>query len=226
MAKNTTARGWCLTVNNYTDDDMIDVWSMYEDDHNCTYLIIGYEEGSRTKQPHLQCYVYYTNTLRFSEIKKRAPEGCHIEAQKASKNVEAYCYCMEDGSYIEYGDRPRQGHRTDLEVIKHDIEAGRPEKQIAQQYFSQWCQYGKRFDAYRDLIKPKYDTKIGWYDREKPMAQLRRIRDEYKNYFIVKDYIPWVEVTLIVLSSNYEYVFVPNMPGYADYQDDVEFALF
>lgn len=223
--KEVRSRGWIFVVNNYTDDDLIHIHWMYENDWNASYIVIGYEKGSRSKQPHLQCYAYYNEALSWSKFKKIAPLNCHIEAQKASKNVEAYCYCLKDGQYVEFGERPRQGHRTDLEVIKHDIEAGRPIRDIAQNYFAQWCQYGKRFDAYIDLIKQKYDTKLCWYDRTQPMSQLRIIKTEYVDYFIVKDVLPWLEICEICISGRYKTVFVPNFPGYSDYMDDVELSI-
>lgn len=54
-------------------------------------------------------------------LKKCFGDRYRWDKQRAKKNVAAYCYCMEDGDYIEFGERPRQGHRTDLEVIKHDL---------------------------------------------------------------------------------------------------------
>lgn len=163
-------RGWCFTVQLSDDlaqqdhDDLaIDVSAMFEHDLNCKYLIIGWERGGRTGNKHLQCYVYFTNPVEFKYIKSWV-HIAHIEPQKAKRNVEAYAYCMEDRDFIEFGDRPRQGHRTDLEVIKHDILRGKSEKDISMNYFSQWCQYRRAFYEFRHIHREKHDTKIVAYD--------------------------------------------------------------
>lgn len=230
VKKDVRTRGWCITVHDVDDDAYIAITNMFESDENCTYLIVGFEIAARTKAFHLQCYIYYTNPLRWNEMKNYIEEqgySWHFEAQKAKKNVEAYAYCMEDGKYVEFGDRPRQGHRTDLQVIMHDIDAGRPEIEIAQNYFSQWCQYGKRFDAYRELIKPKYVTVMQWYDRLKPMQCMTKIRSYYDNYYIVKGFVDWIEICELVISGKYKTVFIPNLPGYGDYDtDDIGSDLF
>lgn len=133
------SRGWCFTVQSWDDDAWGAVSALYECDIDCTYLIIGFETAPRTGQKHLQCYIYYREAKSFNTMKKKLG-NVHIEAEKAKLHVKAYCYCMEDGEWFEYGQRPRQGHRTDLEVIRHDlIDKKKPIKQIANEYFSQWC---------------------------------------------------------------------------------------
>lgn len=160
------SRGWCFTVNNYTEDDIIDVFWLYEGDTNSSYLVVGFEICPRTKTPHLQCYVYYTNAVSFSSMKKALPTA-HIEAQKARKEVTAYAYCMEDDDYIEFGNRPVQGQRTDIAVMMSDIRKGRPAKDMIRQYPNQWVQYRRSFDAYDELLR-NYDTKMVLYNPKDP----------------------------------------------------------
>lgn len=157
MTKKTKkqSNGFCYTVNNFTDEDIAAAMAMYEDDYNCKYTIIGFEKGDREETPHMQCYIYYTKKITKGKFEKYILEhfdkNLHSEIQCSPKNVAAYCYCMEERKYYEMGDRPRQGHRTDLEVIKHDLLSGKPEKQIANEYFSQWCQYRRAFTEFRSL---------------------------------------------------------------------------
>ncbi|QBX89312.1 replication associated protein [Apis mellifera virus-15] len=222
MGKSERSRGWCITVNNYSEADIESVRGLYKEDDNCTYLIIGYEEGTRKKTPHMQCYIYYTEKVSFNSMKKRVNiqgRQHHVEKQKASKNVEAYCYCMKDGNYEEYGERPRQGHRTDLEVIKHDIERGKPESEI--EYFSQWCQYRKAFKDYRELCAKRV-TKIMFYDKAHPRAQYRKIHASYKDFKIVTAYTDILELLELAESGKYSYIFVPNYAGYVDYSEEFD----
>lgn len=222
------SRGWCFTVHAVDDDSRIAAISMYDCDDNATYLVMGDEICTRTDALHLQCYIYYGNALRWNEMKSRISErgyDWHFEPQRAKKNAEAYVYCFEDEKFIEIGYRPRQGNRNDLEAIKHDIQRGVEEKDIAHDYFSQWCQYRRAFTEYREIIKEKYDTKLCWYDRTQPMSQLRIITTEYRDYYIVRELIPWLDVCMLSISGKYRYIFVPNFPGYSDYLEDVELSI-
>lgn len=45
----------------------------------------------------------------------------------------------------------RQGHRSDLELIKTKLDTGVPVDQIADEHFAQWVVYRRSFDAYRQL---------------------------------------------------------------------------
>lgn len=158
--------GWVFTVQSWDEDDVAMVGDLYESDHNCTYLIIGWEVAPRTGQQHLQCYVRYREPVTFQTMQDRLP-GVHLKPQKAKKHVEAYCYCMEDGDWCEFGERPRQGHRTDLEVIKHDIlDKQKPLNTVADKYFSQWCQYRRSFEEYVRIngLDRKFETEAILYD--------------------------------------------------------------
>jgi len=172
------SNGFCYTIQNYNRDDIAFAMSLYEDDDNCKYNIIGFEKGSRKETPHLQGYVYYTNKVSLSRIRK-IMEPHHVECQNAAKNVAGYCYCMEDGDYLEQGERPRQGHRTDLEVIKHDILKGKPMSDISKQYFSQWCQYRRSFDEFVNIHKRK-DTIVISYENDVNLPQM--IKTFYKDH--------------------------------------------
>lgn len=173
------SRGWCYTVNNYTDDDIAYCMSLYEDDLNASYQIIGFESGDRTGTLHLQCYIYYKHPVRHSFVANKMYPW-HFEAQKAKFNVNSYCYCMEDGDYYEQGNRPRQGHRTDLEVIKNDIKTGVPMMVVANNYFSQWCQYRRSFDVYKDMYSGiEYDTQFHVYDTDDLDYSMRYIYSHY-----------------------------------------------
>lgn len=212
------SRGYCYTVNNWTDDDISAAMAMYEEDTDCTYQIIGFEIAPRKKTLHLQCYIYYREKVTKSVFEKmiieRFGRNLHSEPQKARENVKAYAYCMDEGDYYEMGERPRQGHRTDLEVIKHDILNGKSEKKIATEYFSQWCQYRRAFTEYRRLTAPSFKkTLVYSYD----IANYAQIKNIYKiatpNDLIVKEpYENGMSLHLLthkLFSKEYERIYVP-----------------
>lgn len=213
MSSNKRSRGWCFTLQSWDPEDCARAMSLYEFDYNCSYLIVGFEVSPRTSHEHLQCYVYYTNPVRFSEMKNRLV-SVHIEPQKAKLNVVSYCYCMEDHDYYEVGQRPRQGHRTDLEVIKHDLMTKKKTiKEVSVDYFAQYCQYSRQFNSFIEInsLVPKYDTMVMVYDEDtvkKVYTYDTTVSWIYDNNFYLE-----MELLHKYYSRRYKYIFVPNRPG-------------
>lgn len=90
----TRSRGWCLTLNNWKQDEY-DALKKYAD--TLTHYIIGKEIGTQCV-PHLQVYLYNKNAISFDSIKKIVPRA-HIEKAKGkiSDNLK---YCSKDNDYI------------------------------------------------------------------------------------------------------------------------------
>lgn len=221
------SRGWCFTLQSWSIEDFSRAACLYEYDDNAEYLIVGFEIAPRTGREHLQCYIYYRNQVSFSQMKKRLP-GVHIEAQASATNVKAYCYCMEDHKYCEWGHRPRQGHRTDLEVIKHDLLSKKKDiKSISKEYFSQYCQYSRQFKQFVDMHNlEKFDTKIFVYDDSTISKIYKEYTDDlhdsliYENSYYLKS-----ELLHKYYSGRYKYIFIPNMPGVEEI-DEVDSTLY
>lgn len=220
--KRVQSRGWCYTVNNYTDDDIADCMSLYEDDTNATYQIIGFEKGDRKGVEHLQCYIHYRNPVRWDTMKKRLHPN-HFEAQKSHLNCFAYCYCMDQGSYYEQGEVPRQGHRTDLEVIRHRLDEGVPLRDLKKQYFSQWCQYRRAFTEY---IEDEKDAKrksslIVVYDKESPKSILN-LKPYFAGKYLISDMgLPYNAI--IAYSKNiYDYIIIDDSPYLTKYLEETD----
>lgn len=207
--KNIRSRGWCLTLNNPTDSDMAYLCSLYHDDVSCTYLIIGQEKAPRTGTPHLQCYIYYKDQKSFTAMKKKLAKH-HIEAEKSKLHVKAYCYCMKEYNYCEFGERPRQGNRSDLEVIKHDLLKKKDMVQVSKEYFSQWCQYRRSFDEFVRMHN-RFDTQLIIYNDD----SIEKIyKYDLKNSLVIETaylYTP-SDVLHKFYSRRYEYIFYPNNP--------------
>lgn len=108
-------RGYCFTVNNYCDNDIAAV------DHLCKqadYGIYGKEIGE-FGTPHLQGYVYYKDKISFSTVKQMIPRA-HIEQARGTAR-ENRVYCTKEHNFIEYGDMPQQGKRTDLIEFRNAV---------------------------------------------------------------------------------------------------------
>lgn len=218
------SRGWCFTVQSWSEDACALVSSLYEEDNNCVYLIIGWEIAPRTFKEHLQCYIYYTNPVRFTEMQNRLP-GVHIEPQKAKKNVEAYYYCMEGGDYLEFGERPRQGHRSDLAVIASDIRVlKKTPKEISKDYPTQWVQYRRSFDELARL-HISYSTVLVIYDSESIPLIYKRYPMETSLILKSQYDMPPSHVLHEYYSSRYQYIFVPWYPDIDEHYKGIEFEV-
>jgi len=123
---NTRSRSWCFTANNYSDAD---ISHLEECSEIATYLCYGKEIAPTTLTPHLQGFIYFESAKTFSKVQKLLPQGSHIEVAKGNA-LENKNYCQKEGTFKEYGTIPSQGKRSDLNVIKDEIVAGKGMKDI------------------------------------------------------------------------------------------------
>lgn len=212
------SRGWCLTINNYKPGDC--EWDI--DDMPIDYLILGKEVGAKGT-PHLQGFCYSKNKISFRRVKKLFP-CAHIEKMKGTLS-EAICYCMKDGDYLEFGDRPRQGRRTDLDIIKHDIKKNVPMDTIADKYFSQWCQYRRAFSEYADLKKSrrtivivlKYNIQKCW----------KKASEYFRGHYVVLDDSTLDKLYPFYYGKKYDYIITPSS-AYTDEwdKDDIKNIIY
>lgn len=199
------SRGWCFTLNNYTVKDIAIISSIYEtQNEGCEYLIMGFEEG-RNETPHIQGYIYFKNEKSFRTMQKLHPKW-HVEKQLAKQNVHAFSYCAKDRDFYEFGKRPSQGNRGDLEMIKHDLLNGRPIKDISLEYFSQCVQYRRSFEWFKDLHSTR-QTQVIAYDYSSDEDTIAICEYPGKNYYAGLE--NKIEIISKIKSNEYDNVFVP-----------------
>lgn len=146
------SRAWCFTINNYTDDDVSKV-NAFE----CRYMIYGYEVGSQGT-PHLQGFLYMNNDKTLSAMKKKFHPTAHLEPTKGT-SVQASDYCKKDGKFVERGDIPQQGRRTDLVSVKDEILAGKKVDDIVLEDPELYHKYGRTLHKIEDLaMRKKFRT--------------------------------------------------------------------
>jgi len=107
------ARGWIVVVNNYTEDDKVLIRALGE---SARYAIAGFEVGAKCGTPHIQGFVYFESYKTLKQL-KTFHKTAHYETMY-SDCVSNMDYCSKKGTvpFFEYGVRPQQGHRTDLET--------------------------------------------------------------------------------------------------------------
>jgi len=100
---------WIFVLNNYTADD-----ETYFSTLPSSYTVFGREVG-KSGTPHLQGFIVFDKTKRFSAVKK-IHSRCHWEVAHGTSE-QAAVYAKKDGDYFESGRLPAsQGRRNDLEA--------------------------------------------------------------------------------------------------------------
>lgn len=165
------ARAWCFTLHNFFPSDVLHLRSIAgRAGSPAIYCVFGREFGSKTGRRHLQGFIYFRNAREMRGVKNIiGNKEAHVEAARGSVDAN-HAYCTKDGDWEEYGDRPSQGRRSDLDRIKRSIESGETELSIAKEHFSQWVVYRRSFEAYRSLlqsapqIRPDLRVYVLWGD--------------------------------------------------------------
>lgn len=169
---NPKCRAFCFTLNNYTDLEYTALSSM-----DCRYLCIGKEVGE-SGTPHLQGYVYYENPRSFNAVKKSLGKRCHVEASGGTPK-QASDYCKKDGDFIEIGECPLQGNRSDIDVVRELIKEGNGMRNIvdvASSYQSIKC--AESILKYKE-IKRNFKTETIWVYGKSGSGKTRYAYDKH-----------------------------------------------
>ena len=112
------SRLWCFTCY-----DLEFNFQALIDSGKAKYIITGLEIAPTTGREHLQGFAYFPRER--SSVKQTSRDLGKSAVFKCKGNLEQNCsYCSKDENVTEYGVKPKQGFRTDLEAIKDDILGG------------------------------------------------------------------------------------------------------
>lgn len=106
-------RNYCFTLNNPLENGGPSVCDWLE--ANAIFGVIGCETGENGTF-HWQGYFELPNPMRHSTIKRMRLQW-HVEPRRGTR-AEAINYCKKDGNFVEFGSRPGQGRRTDLDRVR------------------------------------------------------------------------------------------------------------
>lgn len=103
LAKCMTSktRGYCFTLNNYTDDEEQQLQQL---GRQVQYLVYGRERGGEANTPHLQGYIHFNSPTSFNRAKELLPRA-HVERRRGTID-QAIEYCKKDQDVHEEGRRP------------------------------------------------------------------------------------------------------------------------
>ena len=177
-------RSWVFTHNNPSETDIVFLREKFTLD--CEYLIFGEECGEECHTPHLQGYFELPNARTWKSLMKQF-KFCYLATRRGTVD-QCINYCSKEGKQVEFGERPKQGQRKDLLEIQKMIDLGVGEKEIAQNHFSQWIQYGKRFEAYRLLTEPKrtWKTEVEVYWGASGTGKSKKAFEDHPEADVVK----------------------------------------
>lgn len=113
------SRGYVFTLNNPTSGQETRLKDFAQ--ASCKYMVFGREVAPSTGTPHLQGFLYLKSQKTWRALKdKLRIESIHLEAARgnASQNFD---YATKDGDFWEFGDRPTQGKRKDLDTVREMV---------------------------------------------------------------------------------------------------------
>lgn len=153
MNQNTN---WCVTVNNYDDDDV--EWFKSGGLGLLKCAVWQFEKAPTTKTPHIQGYVEFKKKIRLGALKIILPKA-HWEMRKGTRS-EAIKYCEEEETRIDgpfyFGKiQSEQGKRNDIEAFRDAILDEDDDLKLVMEYPSQVARFPKFVGTVRNAKKSK-----------------------------------------------------------------------
>lgn len=159
----TRSRNVCFTLNNYTDEETQQIQTYLQGD-DVKFAGYGMEVGEEGT-PHLQGFICFKNPKMYSGL-KRIPgfERMHFETMKGTVD-QNITYCSKQGQYEQFGTKPQQGKRSDLDEIVGLVEAGKRIREVAEECPIQFVKFHKGIERLIGLQAPSrsWKTEVFWF---------------------------------------------------------------
>lgn len=167
-AEDTTvvrANSWCFTINNYTDADCAAVEALTAE---AVYLVCNKEVGEQGT-PHLQGYVKMKSTRTRKSMSKKLPRASLRAADGTAQQNRDYIYKVNDPKqrveevWLELGEIPQQGKRTDLQIMREAIAEGANIRELVHRV--QGTQAVRSAELLMKYIEQKrnFKTEVMWF---------------------------------------------------------------
>lgn len=152
------SRAWCFT-SFHTSEDMRNV----VEENDFKYICWGEETCPKTERKHLQGYVVFNGAVTLRSAKRKLDDdSIHLEGRKGSEE-QAVKYCRKDGVFEEYGERSKQGKRSDLDGVREALGAGGSMREIIDSGASyQAVRYAEKWLTYKEVVRAE-PPKVYWY---------------------------------------------------------------
>lgn len=143
-------RNVVFTFNNYSEDEYnyilaLDIFK---------YLVVGKEVGEQGTK-HLQCYGTLKNRMVDNKL-RRLLKGCHIEPRRGT-HQQASEYCKKGNEFVEIGEPPKQGKRSDLEEVIDKLKSGVSTTTICQENTACYIKYFRGIEQAALKLQQPYE---------------------------------------------------------------------
>lgn len=182
-------RGYCFTINNYTDEDTKQVLELQS---ISKYLIVGKEVGENGTA-HYQGYVFFENPRHFNAVKKLLTRA-HIEVTGGTPEQNKK-YCSKGGDIlIEHGEVPRAGKRNDIEHIRQVVKEKPKMREVVQEAQSyQAIKVAEVYLKYHEEPR-KWKPEVRWYHGSTGSGKTKSAREWLgDDVYTALDSIKWWE---------------------------------
>ena len=151
----------------------VDYKKLLQENTKIRYLAYGEEHCPSTDRKHHQLFMYLRNNVTTGRGslgkmgKWFGEEHCHVEPMYGSIE-ENESYCSKEGKLREFGDKPKQGCRGDLDETKEGIMKGDiTVDELAVENPSMYHQYGRTLTTLEDIaLRQRWRTEMTtaiWY---------------------------------------------------------------
>lgn len=146
------SRNWAFT--DFKFMDWSGIYKEYAD--VIRYVVWGKEICPETGREHFQGWIQLFNKRRMRPLLKMLGSKVLYIRPCYAPEFNNEKYCTKDGKYQQRGKFISQGYRTDLEAIKHRIDNGATMKEIADDNFQIFLQYGRGLSKYKEMVDKEH----------------------------------------------------------------------
>lgn len=115
-----------------------------------TYYVCGEETCPKSGKKHKHLYLHLSRAVTFAFLYRHfqvhTPHLLYVQCPEGAEK-----YCKKDGMFTEFGVKPTQGKRTDIERVTEMLEGGASMRQVAMTEPDTFIKYSRSFQTYAQL---------------------------------------------------------------------------
>ncbi len=147
----------------FTEFDTEHEWDELVQDGECLYICWGEEVCPTTGRKHLQGYIHFAEGVSKSTVKRRLDSTTVHLGRPRGSAAQNIAYCEKDGVFHEFGERPKQGARKDIDGVREAVESGAGMRRIiASGVGYQALRYGEKILTYIEAPRTE-PPEVFWY---------------------------------------------------------------
>nr|QXP07808.1 MAG: replication associated protein [Arizlama virus] len=171
-------RGFCFTVNNYTEATKINLETL----EGISYIVCGCEVGE-SGTPHIQGYVHFETPKTLKYVRGRIPG--HIEVRRGSVE-QAVNYCKKTGNFTEKGEIPKGPGKASKDIYGEILRRAKlgETKWIEDNYPKVWIHQSHRLKSFRETPTVILDAIVHeWWYGPTGTGKSRTVWELYPNHY-------------------------------------------